>query len=76
MMFYIDNSPDIDGTNRTFTVDNNILDDSEISITINGLMGIYNDDIDNVSDNVITLKDGLDVDYEGDAFVVFYEGVE
>jgi membrane protease subunit (stomatin/prohibitin family) len=68
----IDKNPVLDEINRTITVQDNI-SNAEISISINGLMAIHVDDIESVSNNIITVVPGLDIDWENDTFVVFYE---
>jgi hypothetical protein len=67
----VDKEPIINESNRTLTVIDTIT--GEVSISINGLMAIHADDIENISDSVITLVPGLDIDWENDYFAVFYE---
>jgi len=68
----IENNPTIDSDNKTFTVQNNIDDSEEVCITINGLVGITLVDITDITDNVITVKNSLDIDYNNDIFYVMY----
>ncbi len=68
----IDNNPTLDSDNNTFTVQDNIDTSEEVCISINGLIGITSDDITDITDNVITVKNSLDIDYNNDIFYVMY----
>ena len=71
----VDKEPLINSNNRTFTVQKNINQLEEVSISINGLMAIHTDDIENISGNIITIIDNLDIDWYYDSFVVFYDSL-
>jgi len=64
--------PEIDPINRTFKVSYNIDTNEDTLITVNGLLSIMNDDIEDISGNVITIKQGVNIDYENDTFAVIY----
>ena len=66
----IDNNPTVNEDDRTFEVQENIDTDEDISIFINGLMAVMNDDVEDITDNVITIKD-IDIDYHS-TFQVMY----
>jgi len=70
----IDTNPDIDENNYTFTVQNNIDPDEEVAISMNGLIAITKDDIADITDNVITVNDSLNLDFD-ESFVVLYDKI-
>jgi len=69
----IDKNPVIDESKRTFKVQSDINPNEEVSIAINGTMAIHLDDIEKISGNTITVIFGLDIDWNNDTFIVFYE---
>jgi hypothetical protein len=68
----IDNNPTIDSNNYTFTVENEIDTSEDVSIFINGALGITLDDITDITDNIITVDGSLNIDYTNDLFYIMY----
>lgn len=68
----IDNTPIINELNRTFEVEFDINLEEELSIFINGLAGIHVDDIEDITNNIITIKADLGLDYSYDEFTILY----
>ena len=69
----IDKNPIINSINRTFTVQNTIDITEEIVIYINGIINIYPGDIEDITDNVITIKEDIAIQLDWtDYFVVIY----
>lgn len=71
----IDNSPIIDKNNRTIKVESNINTEEEISISVNGLLALYYEDIENITDNIITLLPIPDLDWDNDSIWVIYTAI-
>ena len=66
----IDNNPIL--LDNSLEVEYSIKQDEEVSITVNGMMAIYKDDIISIIDNKIFLKADLDLDWNNDSFSIFY----
>lgn len=71
----IDNNPIIDKNNRTIKVKSNINTEEEISISVNGLLALYYEDIENITDNIITLLPIPDLDWDNDSIGVIFTGI-
>ncbi len=69
----IDKSPLINSVENKFTVLENINESEDTVISVNGILAIFNDDITDITDNVITVNPHLDIDYDNDVFIVIYE---
>ena len=67
----IDKNPIITKSNRTIEVSHNIDTSEEVSISMNGVLVLLPEDYESINNNIITLKENLDIDYD-DNFVVFY----
>jgi hypothetical protein len=67
----IDKNPIITKSNRTIEVSHNIDSSEEVAISINGVIVLLPEDYESITNNIITLKENLDIDYD-DNFVVFY----
>jgi len=65
----IDNEPIIN--NLSFIVEYNVNNNEPITISINGVLSIVDEDIKEVIDNVIYLNDDLTLNYSDD-YVIFY----
>jgi len=68
----IDKEPDINSDNRTIKVQNNIDTDEETLILVNGLIAIISDDIDDITDDTITISEGTGTDLDNDVIAVMY----
>jgi len=68
----IDKEPIINSNDRTIKVKNNIDTNEDTIITVNGLIAITEDDIENISDNIITISDNTGVDFDIDVIGVIY----
>jgi hypothetical protein len=71
----IDTSPTLNENNLTIEVAFDIDSSEEISIMINGLLAIVSDDVSDITDNVITLKEAFDIDWNNDSFEVLYSSL-
>jgi len=69
----IDINPIIDSVNYTFTVLYNIDITADVNITVNGVLAIFNDDIVNITNNIITVNNTLNLDFTSDTFTVIYD---
>jgi len=69
----IDINPIIDSVNYTFTVLYNIDITADVNITVNGVLAIFNDDIVNITNNIITVNNTLNLDFTSDIFTVIYD---
>jgi len=68
----IDKNPTIDKNNRTIKVKNNIDTNEDTVITINGLIAITEDDIEDISNNIITISNNTGVDFDIDVIGIIY----
>lgn len=68
----IHNNPVIDNINFTITVEFNIDPVEPVVIMINGLLAVIEEDIEDITDNIITLVSSLDIDYINDSLTVIY----
>jgi len=71
----IDITPTLDEANLTITVSENIDSTEEVSIMINGLMGLVSEDIQDITDNIITLKENFNLDWINDSFEIIYTAI-
>ena len=60
---------------NAFQVLNNINQDDEVSISVNGLMAIHTEDIISISNNIINITPGLPIDWDLDSFTIFYSSL-
>jgi hypothetical protein len=67
----IDKNPIITKSNRTIEVSYKIDSSEEVAISINGVIVLLPEDYESITNNIITLKENLDINYN-DNFVVFY----
>lgn len=66
----IDKNPVI--LDNSLMVQNNIIDIKDVSISINGILSIYEEDIISISNNIIYINPNLGINWETDTFVIFY----
>ena len=68
----IDNNPLINIAENTFEVEYKIDATEDVSIFINGLLGIHQDDIILILNNIIKVNELLNLDYLEDTYSVVY----
>lgn len=68
----VDSNPVLDEANKTITVVDNIDANDEVSISINGLMALYHEDIEDITGNTITLISQHDLDWTNDSVSVIF----
>jgi hypothetical protein len=68
----IDITPVLDEDNLTMTVTDNIDTSEEVSIMINGLIALTNEDFEDITDNVITLKEDFNIYWDYDSIQIMY----
>jgi hypothetical protein len=71
----VDTSPVIDIETRKIAVSHNIDINEEVAISLNGLLAIFEDDIESISNNVITVVEGLDIDWDNDEIAVMFTAI-
>ena len=72
----IDNNPILNEVNYSLMVKYYINSSEETVISLNGLLTFFADDIVDITNNIITLKPNLDIDWDEDFIEVLYTSIK